>query len=71
MVAFVGDRLVIGGHRIGQPARRGMVLEVRDAEGGPPYLVQWNDTDHPTLFYPGSDCLIEHESDTDAGVSSS
>ena len=60
MQASVGDRLIIGGHRVGLPARHGEVLEVRGDEGGPPYLVRWDDTDHLTLFFPGSDCDVQH-----------
>ncbi len=62
MRADVGDVLVIGGHRVGHALKRGVVQEVRGEDGGPPYLVQWSDADHPTLFFPGSDCTVEHKS---------
>lgn len=64
MYAHVGDELVIEGHRVGQPRRCGTVLEVRGNEGGPPFLVRWDDSEHPTLLFPGSDCLIHHLGDT-------
>jgi len=60
MHAVVGDQVVIGGHRVGQPNRRGEILEVRGADGAPPYLVKWEESDHATLLFPGSDCLVKH-----------
>ena len=62
MRADVGDVLVIGGHRVGHALKRGVVQEVRGEDGGPPSLVQWSAADHPTLFFPGSDCTVEHKS---------
>ncbi len=41
MRAKVGDRIVIGGRRAGQPNRDCEVLEVRHANGEPPYVVRW------------------------------
>ena len=60
MQARVGDRIVIRGHRVGQPIRDGEVLEVRGPDGGPPYIVRWEDNGHETLFFPGSDADVEH-----------
>lgn len=60
MQARVGDRIVIRGHRVGQPLRDGEVLEVRGPDGGPPYIVRWEDNGHETLFFPGSDADVEH-----------
>lgn len=60
MQARVGDRIVIRGHRVGEPIRDGEILEVRGPDGGPPYIVRWEDSGHETLFFPGSDALIEH-----------
>ncbi len=60
MQARVGDRIVIRGHRVGQPLRDGEVLEVRGSDGGPPYIVRWEDNGHETLFFPGSDADVEH-----------
>ena len=65
MHADVGDILVIGGHRVGHPLKRGVIHEVRGENGEAPYLVQWSDADHPTLFYPGSDCTVEHQPASD------
>ncbi|WP_157001686.1 DUF1918 domain-containing protein [Agromyces laixinhei] len=60
MHATVGERLIIHGKQVGQAARRGEILEVRGDEGGPPYLVRFDDG-HETLLYPGADCEIEGE----------
>jgi hypothetical protein len=65
MRASVGDRIVIRGHRAGEPNRDCEVLEVRGADGGPPFLVRWGESGHETLFFPGPDATIEpmeHES---------
>jgi hypothetical protein len=59
MHAKPGDRMVIHGHPVGKPDRTGEVLEARGEGGGPPYVVQWDDTGHTTLFYPGTDCSVE------------
>lgn len=60
MQARVGDRIVIHGHRVGEPIRDGEVLEVHGSDGGPPFIVRWSDTGHETLFFPGSDATVEH-----------
>jgi hypothetical protein len=60
MRASVGDRIVIRGHSGNEPKRDCEVLEVRGPDGGPPYVVRWEDTDHETYFFPGSDAVIEH-----------
>lgn len=60
MKARVGDRIVIHGHRVGEPIRDGEVLEVHGPDGGPPFIVRWSDTGHETLFFPGSDATVEH-----------
>lgn len=60
MRASVGDRIVIKGHRVGEHDRDCHVLEVRGRDGAPPYRVQWGDNGHETLFFPGSDAVVEH-----------
>ena len=60
MNANPGDRIVIRGRHTGQPERACQVLEVRGEEGGPPYLVRWDDSGHETLFFPGTDATVEH-----------
>ena len=29
-------------------------------DGGPPFVVRWEDDGHEGLFFPGSDAVIEH-----------
>lgn len=60
MHAQVGDGLVIQGHQVGQSRRTGEIVEVRGADGAPPYLVRWDDSGRTTLLFPGSDCEIHH-----------
>ena len=60
MQAKAGDRIVIKGHHVGEPDRDCEVLEVRGANGGPPFLVRWDDGGHESLFYPGPDASVRH-----------
>jgi len=59
MHAKPGDRIIIKGHRIGEPDRDGEVLEARGQEGGPPFLVRWGESGHVGLLYPGSDAVVQ------------
>jgi hypothetical protein len=59
MRASVGDRLVVRGHRAGDPIRSAEVLEVHGTEGGPPYLVRWDRDGHESLLVPSSDVTVE------------
>ncbi|WP_394554405.1 DUF1918 domain-containing protein [Agromyces sp. MMS24-JH15] len=65
MHAVTGDRLVIHSKQVGQADRHGQVLEVRGSDGGPPYLVRFDDG-HEALLYPGADCVLEHASEENA-----
>lgn len=60
MQAHVGDQLVVRSHHVGEPDRRGEVLEAHGPDHTPPYLVRWDDNGHTTLFFPGSDCSVVH-----------
>jgi hypothetical protein len=60
MKASKGDRIIIKGHRVGEPDRDCEVIEARGPDGGPPYVVRWEDSDHETLFFPGSDAVVHH-----------
>lgn len=60
MRASVGDRLIVRGHRVGEPERDAEVLEVRGDDGGPPFLVRWADDGHESLLFPGSDAYVQH-----------
>ncbi|MFI5527271.1 DUF1918 domain-containing protein [Kitasatospora sp. NPDC051853] len=57
MHATAGDHLVIHGRAVGMKDREGEILEVRGAEGGPPYWVHFEDG-HDGLVYPGPDCTV-------------
>jgi hypothetical protein len=59
MHAKPGDRIVIKGHRIGEPDRDGEIIEVGGADGGPPYRVRWGDSGHVGLLFPGPDAYIQ------------
>jgi len=65
MYAAVGDRIVIHAHHLDVPNRDGEVLEVRHADGSPPYLVRWSDTGHQTLMFPGPDATVQHFEEKD------
>jgi hypothetical protein len=60
MKASVGDRIVIRGHRVGEPDRDCVVLEVHGEEGTAPFLVRWDDNGHESLFFPGPDAEVHH-----------
>ena len=60
MRASVGDRIIIKGHRVGEPDRDAEVLEVLGPDGGPPFRIRWGDSGHETLFFPGSDAFVQH-----------
>jgi len=57
MKASVGDRIVMAGEQVDRPTRDGVVLEVRGADGAPPYLVRWSDG-HTGLLYPGPGSVL-------------
>ena len=57
MHAHVGDHLVVEGAKVDAPRREGEVLEVRGADGAPPYVVRWADG-HEGLTFPGPDAHI-------------
>jgi Domain of unknown function (DUF1876)/Domain of unknown function (DUF1918) len=59
MQAAVGDRIVVAGGRVDAPVRDGRVVEVRHADGTPPYVVEWGDTGTRALFFPGPDARVE------------
>jgi hypothetical protein len=59
MHAVPGDTLRMRGHRE-TPERRGEILEARGPDGTVPYVVRWDDTGHTTLFFPGSEAIVEH-----------
>jgi hypothetical protein len=59
LVASPGDRIIITGHRVGEPDRDGQILEVRGPDGAPPYLVRWSSDGRVGLLFPGSDARVQ------------
>ncbi|MFJ4677889.1 MULTISPECIES: DUF1918 domain-containing protein [unclassified Kitasatospora] len=62
MQATVGDHVHMYSRSVGMTDRTGEIVEVRGADGEPPYLVRFEDG-HAGLVYPGPDCLVEHRVD--------
>jgi hypothetical protein len=58
MRAVVGDRLHVRGNAVGHPDRIGVIVEVRDSGGAPPYMVQFDDG-RTCLIFPGPDAVVE------------
>ena len=59
MRAAAGDLLVIKGQQAGQPDLEVEVVETRDANGTPPWLVRWGAKGHKGLLFPGREATIE------------
>lgn len=57
MRAHVGDQLVVEGHTDSEHRKVAEVLEVRGADGSPPYVVRWPDG-HQGLTWPGADAHV-------------
>ncbi len=64
MKARAGDRIILVADHVDQPTRDGKIVEVRGADGGPPFLVEWSDG-HTGLIFPGPGSVLrigaEHE----------
>ena len=69
MHACTGDRLVVRSLHVDGPLRDGEILEVRGADGKPPYRVRWSDTGHEALVYPGPDAFVQHFDHEESGAS--
>jgi hypothetical protein len=59
MRAAAGDWLRASGRNAGQPHRRCQIIEVRGADGEPPYLVRFSDG-RTSLVIPAPGAVIEH-----------
>jgi len=64
--AIVGDVLFVHGRTVGRRDRRGEIIDVRGADGTPPYLVRYEDG-HQCVVVPGPDAVVEHIGHPDAG----
>jgi hypothetical protein len=49
--------LIVESQTVEQQRRQATILEVRSADGSPPYFVRWGDG-HEGLVYPGPDAHI-------------
>lgn len=65
MQAEAGDAVLVRGRHVGDEDREGTITEVHGSEGGPPYLVRWQDG-HESVLFPSSDTLVEHREAPDA-----
>lgn len=59
MRAAVGDWLHMDGRAAGQPQRAGQIIEIRGADGEPPYLVRFRDG-RTSLVIPGPGAVIRY-----------
>jgi hypothetical protein len=64
--ASAGDRLVIKGHRLGEPSRDGEILEVLGDDGSPPFRIRWSDSGREVVLFPGLDAVVDHFPGRDA-----
>ena len=58
MRASIGDRLHIHTNHIGSDDHYGRIIEIRGADGAPPYLVEFPDG-RTSLVFPGPDAVVE------------
>lgn len=56
--ASVGDRIIVNSGLPGGPERAGVIVEVQNGNGAPPYTVVW-DNGQRALFYPPGDAQIQ------------
>ncbi|NUP75042.1 MAG: DUF1918 domain-containing protein [Sinomonas sp.] len=61
MNAVQGDRIVIRGRTVESSDRHGEIIEVKGANGEPPYVVRFDDG-HQSVVYPGGDFHVEKAS---------
>ncbi len=57
MHATIGDRLLVHGCTVGDRDRPGLIIDVRGADGRPPYVVRFDDG-HTGLVFPGPDAIV-------------
>ncbi|MEU4225980.1 DUF1918 domain-containing protein [Nonomuraea sp. NPDC026600] len=57
MNATIGDRLLVHGNTVGERDRNGIIIEIKGSDGGPPYIVRFDDG-HTGLVFPGPDAVV-------------
>jgi len=65
--ASVGDTVEVSGRRVGDPGRRGEILEVLDGDERAHYRVRWEDG-HETVLYPGEATTFRRKAATHVPV---
>lgn len=58
MRASIGDRLHIHTNHLGTGDHYGRIVEIRGADGAPPYVVEFPDG-RTSLIFPGPDAVVE------------
>ena len=58
MKASVGDHIVVASPAVDGPVRDGEIVELRNPDGSPPYVVRWSDSGHTGLYFPGVDAHV-------------
>jgi hypothetical protein len=58
MTAKPGDTIRAPSEKVGQPERRGVIVEVLGDEAHARFKVRWDDA-HETVFVPGPDVSLE------------
>ena len=58
MWAQAGDQILVRGRKVGDPERSGVIVDVRGADGAPPYVVRWDGDQREHLIFPGSDAVM-------------
>lgn len=58
-MARAGDHVVIEGTHVGDPPRRGEIVDVIAGRQGDHYRVRWERDQHESIFFPGSGTRIE------------
>ena len=66
MQARVGDRLRVHGRTVGHADHWVEIIEVRGADGGPPFVVRHADG-HTAVVFPGPDAVVERRPESSAG----
>ena len=59
MHAKCGDQLRVRSNHVGAAERGAEIIEIRGPEGTPPYVVRWDESHEVTLYFPGSDAVVE------------
>jgi hypothetical protein len=66
MQARVGDRIRVHGRTVGHADHMVEIVEVRGADGGPPFVVRYEDG-HTAVVFPGPDAVVERGPESSAG----